>query len=55
MITTSECEITIKNMKNGRSPGPDGNNVEFYKMFWHDIKSDLIDALNFLLENNCLS
>ena len=55
MITARECEIAIKDMKNGKSPGSDGINVEFYKMFWHDIKSDLINALNFSLENSCLS
>jgi hypothetical protein len=29
-------------MKNGKSPGNDGFPVEFYKIFWHDIKQILL-------------
>ena len=27
-------------IKNNKSPGPDGIAVEFYKMYWNDVKSD---------------
>ena len=45
-ITKQECESAIKNMKNNKSPGSDGIPIEFYKTFWADIHSTLIDSLN---------
>ena len=32
-ITEQECLSTLKNMSNGKFPGIDGFNVEFYKFF----------------------
>ena len=32
-LTFQECLSSIKNMKNGKSPGLDGFTVEFYKFF----------------------
>jgi len=32
------CECALKGMENNKSPGSDGISVEFYKLFWHDIK-----------------
>lgn len=42
-ITEAELLAAIKVMKNGSSPGSDGIPVEFYKMFWNQIKSPLLD------------
>lgn len=42
-------------MKNGKSPGSDGLNVEFYKIFWNDIKTDLLESFNFSYHNGSLS
>ena len=36
-ITFLELTATIKNMKNGKSPGSDGYTTEFFKFFWKDI------------------
>ena len=40
-ITIDECAKSLKNMKNGKTPGSDGLSVEFYKLFWNSIK-DLV-------------
>ena len=33
-------------MKNGKSPGTDGYNAEFYKFFWKDIGNFVLESLN---------
>ena len=33
-----ECADAVKKMKNNKSPGCDGLPIEFYKLFWNDIK-----------------
>ena len=45
-ITKKECETALSVMKNNKSPGFDGIPVEFYKTFWADIHTFLIDSLN---------
>ena len=45
-ITKKECETALSFMKNNKSPGCDGIPVEFYKTFWADIHTFLIDSLN---------
>lgn len=40
-ITLDEISKVIKNMKNDKTPGIDGLPVEFYKVFWLDIKDIL--------------
>ena len=42
-------------MKNGKSPGSDGFTVEFYKFFWNDIKTLLIDSFNYAFTHGELS
>ena len=42
-------------MKNNKSPGSDGIPIEFYKTFWADIHSVLIDSLNSAHETGELS
>jgi len=37
-ISETECKEEIQNMKNNKSPGSDGISVEFYELFWEDIK-----------------
>jgi hypothetical protein len=38
MISEEECAKAIKSMQNGKSLGTDGLPVEFYKIFWKNIK-----------------
>jgi hypothetical protein len=54
-LNEKECIDALKEMKNGKSPGSDGISVEFYKIFWHDIKQYMINSLNYSHENGFLS
>ena len=45
----------LKNMKNEKSPGPSGFTAEFYKFFWKDINTYLINSLNTALRKGELS
>ena len=45
-ITYTEAANTLKNMKNNKSPGPDGFTNEFYKFFFKDIGHYYIRSLN---------
>jgi hypothetical protein len=52
-----EIEIlnSIKNMANGRTPGPDGLPADFYKFFWINIKALLRDSIIHAMEKGQLS
>ena len=54
-ITGSECVNALKHFKNNKSPGCDGFSAEFYKFFWTDIESLVIDSFNFAYEKGLLS
>ena len=55
--TLSENDIAkaIKSMKNGSSPGSDGLLVEFYKIFWNDLKQALLDCYSYSFLTNQLT
>ena len=55
LLNTEECLVALKSMANGKSPGSDGFPAEFYKVFWRDLATLLIDALNFSKEFGELS
>ena len=42
-------------MNNGKSPGSDGITTEFYKIFWKDIKTYLINSLNYSFQQSQLT
>ena len=42
-------------MESGKSPGTDGLPAEFYKIFWNDVSTFLIDALNMSFSKGYLS
>jgi len=54
-LTESEILKSLKNMKNGKSPGTDGLVAEFYKFFWIDIKQFLLESLKLSLSMGELS
>ena len=50
-----KCLEALKTMESEKTPGTDGFPAEFYKVFWNDIPSTLINALNFAYETGQLS
>lgn len=44
-MSEEEASEVINDMKNGRSPGPDGFNVEFLKTCWKTFKKDILDVV----------
>jgi len=40
-ITMDECEVAMRQMADNKSPGDDGLPVEFYKLFWPELKEML--------------
>ena len=45
-ITEEEISITLKKMKNDKSPGSDGFSAEFFKFFFKDLKVYIKRAIN---------
>ena len=46
VISLQECETAVSKMKLNRSPGEDGLPVEFYKTFWKQLGSFLVEMYN---------
>ena len=49
-LNEKEALDALKTMEPEKTPGTDGLPAEFYKVFWRDISSTLIDALNYAYE-----
>ena len=45
-ISKHECKLAIQQNKNSKAPGSDGFSVEFYKLFWNDLKVYNMNSLN---------
>ena len=54
-IDISEIKEAIKYMKNEKSPGIDGLPIEFYKIFWNEIKDMLSESYTFSIQTGMLS
>ena len=54
-ITVVDLENTIKQMNNGKSPGPDGLTVEFYKFFFPQLKNGLIKLIHDIYQTGNLA
>ena len=50
-----ELTKALKNMKNDKSPGPDGFTAEFLKFFWIDIGIFVLRSLNYAYRTGQLS
>ena len=46
LLTARECLESLKNMESNKTPGTDGVPVEFYKVFWNDIKPFYLASIN---------
>lgn len=53
-LDISELAKAIQSMENGKTPGCDGLQAEFYKMFWSKLKYVLFDALTYALQKGQL-
>ena len=54
-ITESECINALKSMKNQKSPGTDGITVEFYKLFWNNVKEFYVNSINYSFQTGSLT
>ena len=55
MITVEEIGVALKQLDNGKSPGSDGFTTDFYKFFWPDIKTLVVNSLIYANKNSKLS
>lgn len=46
-LTREEVRLSVFKLPSGKSPGPDGFNVEFYRFFWPDIGDSLFEVVNY--------
>ena len=46
-INYSECFKVLSTFSNDKTPGNDGLTIEFYKFFWSEIGTFLVDSLNY--------
>ena len=46
-LTYSECFKVLSTFENNKTPGNDGLSIEFYKYFWPEIGTILVDSLNY--------
>ena len=54
-ISESEVLKALKSCQNNKAPGTDGFPAEFYKVFWFDIKTFLLDSIQHSYVNGSLS
>ena len=54
-ISEHEIYTAIKSTESGKSPGLDGLPIEFYKVFWVEVKDFFMAAIKASYENNSLS
>jgi hypothetical protein len=50
-----ECALALKEMQNNKNSGSEGITIEFYKIFWNDIKTHLINSLYYSFNNENLT
>ena len=53
-ITIEDLQVAIKGMKNNKTPGSDGIPVDFYKVFWTQLKTPFYDMVQHVYEQNKL-
>ena len=55
LITYEECLKALKSLKNGKTPGLDGITTDFYKFFWIDISTTVLQSINYAFAKNEMS
>ena len=54
-LTEKECLEALRSMEPNKTPGSDRLPAEFYKVFWKEISTTLMRALNYSYESGQLS
>jgi len=54
-ISLEECKKALYEMSSNKSPGSDGFTVEFFRFFWDDIGTLLLDGYNYSFQTKQLS
>ena len=54
-ITLDEIEKIANKFKLNKTPGNDGIPIEFYLMFWEELKHSLLESINYSYEKELLS
>ena len=44
-VTEEEVSGVLKEIQNGKEPGPDGFNVDFFKACWNIVKQDILQVV----------
>ena len=53
-ITEKEISEVLKEMQNGKGPGPDGFNVDFFKACWNIVKRDIVEIVEDSRQNKTI-
>jgi len=53
-VTEDEVREVLKEMQNGKAPGPDGFNVDFFKACWNIAKQDILNVVEDSRKNNTI-
>lgn len=54
-ITETECSKILSDFKLNETPGSDGFQVEFYKLFWPEIKDLVLESISYSVVKNRMS
>ena len=54
-LTNKELSDALKGIPNNKSPGNDRLTVEFYEMFWDELKDSFINSINLAYQKKALS
>ena len=54
-LNIEECTNALKYFKQNKSPGNDGITIEFYRVFWSQLSSVLVDCYNYSYNHGELS
>ena len=54
-VTQEECLKALNEFKNEKSPGTDGLQAEFYKHFWEELHTDMLQCFDYAYDSGKLS
>ena len=54
-MTQEECLKALNEFKNEKSPGTDGLQAEFYKHFWEELHTDMLQCFDYAYDSGKLS